>query len=193
MGTSTRKKPASDKKRQRRALTQQAAESLSKSTQESSAGSLDTLSESPKPDSANDSERNKGGRPSKKTPEVVKDLCFYISDKCLLTRRACGMVGVAYRTMLQWQAEDEVFAYQIAQAKAQRSNRLTELALAGIPGLSNNAVTLLRWLDQEDAEAKAIKLQGDAENPIKVEEIGKKLDSLSLDDLRALAAGFKDE
>jgi hypothetical protein len=130
------------------------------------------------------------GRPTKKTPELVAALCKAIAEDCLLTRRACGLVGVDYRTMLRWQADDDDFQHTLSRAKAERSSKLTALALQGIPGLSNNAVQLLKWLDQEDAEAKAIRLQGDPDAPLRV-SMNEKLDALSVDELRSLAASFK--
>ena len=61
-------------------------------------------------------EKAKMGRPSIKTPELLKTICDGISEG-KSARAMCREVGIDYWTMKDWLKSDEDFATQYAMAK----------------------------------------------------------------------------
>jgi hypothetical protein len=69
-------------------------------------------------------EKNKGGRPTKRTPEVVGKLLEAYS-RGLSLKNACSFAGVSFQTFQNWQT-DSAFVQALEQAKNER--KLTLIA-----------------------------------------------------------------
>jgi hypothetical protein len=62
--------------------------------------------------------RNRGGRPTVRTPERAKILCDAIGRGCPYTH-ACAIANISFETFSQWRAADEKFRAQLETAVAE--------------------------------------------------------------------------
>jgi len=75
--------------------------------------------------------KNKGGRPSKFTPEIQDRICELITEGAFKVGAAKG-VGIAYKTMRAWELENQDFCAAIKKAEEAREHvLLAMIKLAG--------------------------------------------------------------
>lgn len=93
---------------------------------------------------------NKGGRPSKYTPETVKKLLTAIADG-LTIRQSCSAAGIGEQTLRDWQQRYSDVEPRLAQAREQaRQNALACIKAAGEAGDWRAAEAFLRLSFHQD-------------------------------------------
>lgn len=93
--------------------------------------------------------RKKTGRPSKKTPEVVKTICDQLASGRPLTE-ICREIGIGYRTVQDWMTADEAVSADIARAREQGYEAIAASCIEIADDGTND------WMERKSAEGDVI-------------------------------------
>lgn len=134
-----------------------------------------------------------GGRPTKKTPEVVKKLCDAFKIDATV-EEACWYAGISKVIFYKWYKEDEeffneiesakTFAFIVARKKLMQSMDSENEAIA-----QRGAIEFLKRRDRRYADRIEGKIDGDVEVSGEVKLDGKTM--IELEDMRKKFLGFK--
>ena len=119
--------------------------------------------------------KNKGGRPSKFTPEIQDRICELITEGAFKVGAAKG-VGIAYKTMRAWELENQDFCAAIKKAEEAREHvLLAMIKLAGAEDWKALAWILERTRPDKYSLHNRVELKGDLTQTITVDLAERKL------------------
>lgn len=81
------------------------------------------------------------GRPTKKTPEILNQICEQIANSSKGLREIAASVGITRPTLLDWLKNDKDFSAQYAHAKALQADFLAEEMLTIADDGTNDTIS----------------------------------------------------
>jgi hypothetical protein len=104
-------------------------------------------------------------------------------------KHSCEAAGISEQTGYEWLKKYPEFALEVTRACARAVERLHDLGEAGGKGSGWAMWLLERRFRKDYGDVKGVELSGKDGGPIEIQPLAQKLDTLTTEELRALASG----